>query len=90
MLNASVFPLLGFVEPNDHFRWQQPNGFTVSVRLEKRGGKKYWYARKWAGGRSYQEYICPHGELDENLLRDAADKVETAVNSHAATTGEPD
>lgn len=82
MLNAAVFPLLGFVEPAESFRWQQPGGFTVSVRLEKRGGKKYWYARKWANGRSYQEYICPYGELDEGLLTDAAARVETAVKQH--------
>lgn len=89
MLNAmpGQLHLFSFMEPSDSFRWRMPNGFTVSIRLEERAGQRYWYARKFANGKSYQEYICKQGELTEPALYDAARKIETAVSS--AMTGGP-
>lgn len=81
MLNATPYPLFGFIEPTASFRWQLPNGFAVSIRLEERAGQRYWYARKFASGKNYQEYICKQGELTEPALHDAARKIETAVNA---------
>jgi len=84
MLNSNPYPLFGFVEPSQSFRWQSPTGFAVSVRLEKRGSTRYWYARKWANGKSHQEYICKQGELTEDVLQGAIDALETAVHASKA------
>lgn len=77
VMQASLF---GFVEPDRPFRYSLPTGFSVSVRLEQRGNGRYWYIRKYANGRSYQEYVAKAGELTETAVMDAAAKVEQAIN----------
>lgn len=78
MINATS-TLFGFIEPASSFRWQSLTGFAASIRLESRGGASYWYARKYANGRSYQQYICKKGELTEGVLSDAVERLEIAV-----------